>query len=86
MPGVLWEEGIAAETGGDGGVHGPPTRGPAIWRHMGVLGQDEFGLFTTTRNFKGRCGHPTSQLYLSGPAVAAASAVAGKLVDPRSFT
>ena len=76
-------EGIAEEILRAGGVFGPPTCGPCIGGHMGVLGPGETGLFTTNRNFKGRCGHPTSQVFLSGPAVAAASAVAGRIVDPR---
>jgi 3-isopropylmalate/(R)-2-methylmalate dehydratase large subunit len=50
---------------------------------MGVLGPGERGLFTTNRNFKGRNGHPTSEVYLSGPAVAAATAVTGRITDPR---
>jgi 3-isopropylmalate/(R)-2-methylmalate dehydratase large subunit len=82
----MMREGIAEEIMRAGGVFGPPTCGPCIGGHMGVLGPDEIGLFTSNRNFKGRCGHPTSQVYLSGPAVAAASAIAGKIVDPRSFS
>jgi len=78
-------EGIAEEILRAGGVFGPPTCGPCIGGHMGVLAPGEVGLFTTSRNFRGRCGHPTSQVYLSSPAVAAASAVAGRIVDPRSF-
>jgi 3-isopropylmalate/(R)-2-methylmalate dehydratase large subunit len=76
-------EGIAEEILRAGGVLGPPTCGPCIGGHMGVLGSGEVGLFTTNRNFKGRCGDPTAQVYLSSPAVAAASAVAGEIVDPR---
>jgi len=79
-------EGIAEEILRAGGVFGPPTCGPCIGGHMGVLGPSERGLFTTNRNFRGRCGHPSSQVYLSGPAVAGASAVAGRIVDPRSFS
>ncbi len=79
-------EGIAEEIIRAGGVFGIPTCGPCIGGHMGVLARDEVGLFTSNRNFMGRCGHPTSRVYLSGPAVAAASAVAGKITDPRSFS
>jgi homoaconitase/3-isopropylmalate dehydratase large subunit len=52
---------------------------------MGVLGPGERGLFTTNRNFRGRNGHPTSEMYLSGPAVAAATAATGKITDPRAL-
>ncbi len=65
-----------------GAVITPPTCGPCIGGHMGVLGENEIGLYTTNRNFVGRNGHPTSKVYLSGPAVAAASAIAGKIVEP----
>ena len=51
---------------------------------MGVLASGERALATTNRNFKGRMGHPGSQVYLAGPAVAAASAVAGKIVTPEA--
>jgi 3-isopropylmalate/(R)-2-methylmalate dehydratase large subunit len=44
---------------------------------MGVLGENEVGVYTTNRNFKGRNGHPTSKVYLSNPTIAATSAVAG---------
>jgi 3-isopropylmalate/(R)-2-methylmalate dehydratase large subunit len=88
-PGVqedMINEGIAGAILEAGGVLGTPTCGPCIGGHMGVLGVGEVGLFTTNRNFKGRCGDPTSRVYLSGPAVAAASAVAGRIVDPRGFS
>ncbi len=62
---------------------GPSTCGPCIGAHMGILADNEVGLYTTNRNFKGRNGHPTSKVYLSGPAVAGASAVTGVITDPR---
>ena len=81
----LLEEGIAAVLAEAGATISPPTCGPCIGGHMGVLGPGERGLFTTNRNFKGRNGHPTSEVYLSGPAVAAATAVTGKITDPRTL-
>jgi 3-isopropylmalate/(R)-2-methylmalate dehydratase large subunit len=59
-----------------------PNCGPCIGGHYGVLGRGEVGLFTSNRNFVGRCGDPTSEVYLSGPAVAAASAVTGYITHP----
>ncbi len=59
-----------------------PTCGPCLGGHMGILARGEKALATTNRNFVGRMGHPESEVYLSGPAVAAASAVAGKIVHP----
>ncbi len=59
-----------------------PTCGPCLGGHMGILASGEKALATTNRNFVGRMGHPQSEVFLSGPAVAAASAVAGKIVHP----
>ncbi len=65
-----------------GGVFSTPTCGPCLGGHMGVLAEGERALATTNRNFVGRMGHPNSEVYLSGPAVAAASAVAGEIIHP----
>ena len=65
-----------------GAVIGPPTCGPCLGGHMGILASGETCLATTNRNFKGRMGSLESQLYLSGPEVAAASAVAGRISHP----
>jgi len=65
-----------------GAVVSTPTCGPCLGGHMGVLAAGERAISTTNRNFVGRMGHPKSEVYLSGPAVAAASAVAGEIVSP----
>ncbi|OGP53869.1 MAG: 3-isopropylmalate dehydratase large subunit [Deltaproteobacteria bacterium RBG_13_52_11] len=65
-----------------GGAVSTPTCGPCLGGHMGVLGAGEVAIATTNRNFVGRMGHPTSQVYLSNPAVAAASAIKGEIVHP----
>ncbi|MBZ0265714.1 3-isopropylmalate dehydratase large subunit [bacterium] len=65
-----------------GAVITPSTCGPCIGGHMGVLAEEETGLYTTNRNFVGRNGHPTSKVFLSGPAVAAVSAIRGKITNP----
>jgi 3-isopropylmalate/(R)-2-methylmalate dehydratase large subunit len=62
-----------------------PTCGPCLGGHMGVLAAGEKAIATTNRNFVGRMGSPKSEVYLSGPAVAAASAVAGKIVGPEEL-
>lgn len=59
-----------------------PTCGPCLGGHLGVLAPGEVALATTNRNFRGRMGHPESQVYLAGPAVAAATAVAGRIAHP----
>lgn len=59
-----------------------PTCGPCLGGHMGVLASGERALATTNRNFRGRMGHPESEVYLCNPAVAAASAITGKIVSP----
>lgn len=60
-----------------------PTCGPCLGGYMGILAAGERAVSTTNRNFRGRMGHVDSEVYLAGPSVAAASAVAGRIAEPK---
>ncbi|TFF85465.1 MAG: homoaconitate hydratase family protein, partial [Promethearchaeota archaeon] len=68
-----------------GAIVSTPTCGPCLGGHMGVLAENEKVLSTTNRNFKGRMGHISSEIYLSNPAIAAASAIKGQIISPQSI-
>ena len=68
-----------------GAIVSTPTCGPCLGGHMGILAAGERSISTTNRNFVGRMGHVDSEVYLSSPAVAAASAVTGYITDPASL-
>lgn len=75
-------EGLAKIFVEAGGVFSTPTCGPCLGGHMGILAEGETAIATTNRNFVGRMGHPNSAVYLSNPAVAAATAITGKITHP----
>ncbi len=79
------KEGIAEIFVKAGCSFSPPTCGPCLGSHMGVLAAGEKAISTTNRNFVGRMGSPKSKVYLSNPAVAAASAIAGRIISPKEL-
>ncbi len=79
------KEGLAEIFLEAGAALSAPTCGPCLGGHMGVLARGERAVATTNRNFVGRMGHPESEVYLAGPAVAAASAVLGRIAGPEEL-
>ena len=79
------EEGIIKDLIEAGAVVSTPTCGPCLGGHMGILAKGERAISTTNRNFVGRMGHVESEVYLSSPAVAAASAITGKITNPETL-
>ena len=80
------KEGLAEIFLEAGAALSTPTCGPCLGGHMGVLAKGERAVATTNRNFVGRMGHPESEVYLAGPAVAAASAVLGRIGGPEELS
>ena len=76
------EEGLIQTFIKAGAIVSTPTCGPCLGGHMGILAENERAVSTTNRNFVGRMGHISSEIYLASPAVAAASAVTGKISQP----
>lgn len=76
------EEGLVFDFINAGATIAPPSCGPCTGTHMGVLGENEIGLYTTNRNFYGRSGDTSSKVYLCNPAIAACSAVCGYIQVP----
>ncbi len=65
-----------------GGAVSTPTCGPCLGGYMGILAKGERAISTTNRNCVGRMGHPESEVYLASPAIAAASAILGRIASP----
>lgn len=76
------KEGLIETFISSGGIVSAPTCGPCLGGHMGVLARGEVAIATTNRNFIGRMGHLESKVYLANPAIAAASAIMGRIAHP----
>lgn len=76
------EEGLLKTFIEAGAIVSTPTCGPCLGGYMGILAEGERCVSTTNRNFVGRMGHVTSEIYLASPAVAAASAIQGVVAGP----
>ena len=91
LPGTqaIWlqavKEGLAEAFVEAGAVFSTPTCGPCLGGHMGILAAGERAVSTTNRNFVGRMGHTGSEVYLASPAVAAASALTGRIENPENI-
>jgi len=79
------QEGIVETLLDVGAVIGPPCCGPCLGGHMGILAEGEKAISTSNRNFIGRMGHANSEVYLANPAIAAASAVLGRIGAPEEI-
>lgn len=79
------KEGLVTDIVEAGAAFSTPTCGPCLGGHMGVLAAGERSISTTNRNFVGRMGHVKSEVYLASPAVAAASALTGRIEDPANI-
>lgn len=80
------KEGLLEDFVAAGGAVSTPTCGPCLGGHMGILAEGETAVATSNRNFVGRMGHTGSKVYLSNPAVAAASAVLGRIAGPKELS
>ena len=83
--GTALRKGYLEELMRAGGIVCNPNCGPCVGRHQGVLSAGEVCISTMNRNFKGRMGSPKSEIYLASPATVTASAIEGKIVDPRLY-
>jgi 3-isopropylmalate/(R)-2-methylmalate dehydratase large subunit len=77
------KQGYIAQFIAAGAIVSTPTCGPCLGGYMGILAAGERCVSTTNRNFRGRMGHVDSEVYLAGPAVAAASAILGRIAEPK---